>query len=110
MRTRFLAACISWALLTASGFAQPPHSSQATAQEKERPQPVVFTAIVTGYKADKTLQLDAKGKAYSYELSQTEVTFKIDTNIRVGGTVQVTDGTDVTGHRTVTVTAVKVGN
>jgi hypothetical protein len=108
MRKGFLAAlCISPILFSAGVFARPHDSSPAAVQEKERAKPVVITAIVSVYEADKTLQLDVKGKPRTYDLSQTEVTYKIDPNIRIGGTVEVTDQTDAMGHQTITVTAVK---
>ena len=108
MRTGFLAVCISLMLVTTGGFAQRRDSAASASQEKERAKPVVITATVTAYHADQTLSLDANGTPHTYDLSQTEVTYKIDPNIRVGGTVKVTDETDAMGHETVTVAVIPV--
>ena len=107
MRTRLLTICIPLILFTTNGFTAPRSSSPAAVQEKKSTEPVVITAVVKGYQADKTLQLDAGGKSITYDLSQTEVTYKIDPNIRVGGNVRVTDQTDAMGHQTVSVVSVK---
>ena len=106
MRTGFLAVYISVTLFATNVFAHPLDSSRAAAQEQDKTRPVIITAVVRAYQADKTLQLDANGTAYTYDLSQTEVTYKIDANIRVGGTVKVTDQTDSMGHQTVSVVPV----
>jgi hypothetical protein len=108
MRTGFLAACISLMLVTTGGFAQRRDSAASASQEKERAKPVVITATVTAYHADQTLSLDANGTPHTYDLSQTEVTYKIDPNIRVGATVKVTDETDAMGHQTITVSVIPV--
>jgi len=93
-------------LVTAGGFAQRRDSAVSASQEKERPKPVTITGTVTAFHADQTLSVDANGTPHTYDLSQTEVTYKIGPNIRVGGTVKVTDETDAMGHQTVTVSVI----
>lgn len=109
MRTGFLALCISLMLVTTGGFAQRRDSAASASQEKERPKPVVITGIVTAYHADQTLSVNANGTPRTFDLSQTEVTYKIDPNIRVGGMVKVTDETDAMGHETISVIPIKAG-
>jgi hypothetical protein len=88
--------CISVAVAVAPSFGQAPQAS--TGQK-----PVMVTGTVKAFEAGKSIEVDAKGTSHKYDLTSADTTYTINPDVAVGSEVKLTERTDSSGHKTVTI-------
>jgi hypothetical protein len=60
-----------------------------------------MTGNVKSYDPGKSIEVDVKGKAHTFDLTQTDATYTVSPDVKVGSEVRVTERTDSSGRRTV---------
>jgi hypothetical protein len=103
----------SAAILIAGGifaYAQdPPPNPQAPPASgtvpKTKMKATNLTGTVKAYEPGKSIEVDAKGGAHTYDLTATDMTVTVGADVKVGSKVKVAEKPDSTGKKTVTIEA-----
>ena len=109
MRRLSIALCCAFLIAgTTSVYArpqdQPPQGDKKTSPMKTA-KPMVTTGTVKTYEAGKSIAIDAKKGPKTYDLTSTDMTVTVSPDVKVWSKVKVTEKTDVTGRKTITIEA-----
>jgi hypothetical protein len=69
----------------------------------DKPGQVTVTGKVTSFDAGKSIEISSKGDRLKYDLTSTDTVYSVSPDVASGMTVKITEKTDDSGHKTVTI-------
>lgn len=68
-----------------------------------QPGEIVLTGTVTNFDVGKSIEINAKGVVHKYDLNDGDIQYSISPEVATGTTVTVTERTDETTRKTITI-------
>lgn len=94
------------ASLTITGFAAYGQSDQGRqAGSADINAPVTMTGTVQSYNPGKSIEIEVQGTTHVYDLSKSDTTFTVSSDVQVGSKVRLMETKEANGHRLVTIEA-----